>query len=1414
MKRNTKAARILAIVLSAVMVLGLAAAAAPGAWSSHFDEFDQLMAYDERLNVEIAEEGFVLLKNSGILPLAKNERMVTVLGEQADSLAYGGGGSGSQSRPGQQMGSTYAKSTQSTIFDSLEAAGFTANPRIRDRYLTVNPGTASVEGSMGGANPYERGHYMDLAENGIIEFGGKKFNPVTDGSGSLDGADDNLSLYGDAAIVVLARTGSEGADNPSHGAGGHSDPNEHYLTLTDSEYELLAYAKYHFEKVIVIINSPAVMELGSLQNDDGIGAILWVGQPGWNGIMAVGEILTGAVNPSGRTVDFWMSDFTTDPTWYNFGNYSQARYALTGEYGSGNSTIPMTQSPLCEYTVTRNQTAIDYAEGIWVGYRYYETVAHDMGEAGEAWYQSVVTYPFGYGLSYTTFEQEIVSTEGDINNKDGQIKVNVKVTNTGSVAGKEVVQLYSTPPYTAGGIDKSAVNLVGFAKTSKLRPGASEIVTVTIDVKDLASFDDTDRNGNKFCGYELETGDYILSIRKNSHEEIDSVTLKCTAAGQWDEDGNPDTPNNIFSQGLDSAWGRYNTAAYTWTESHEDHYLRRDQLLNEGQPSDLKKLAWLLGDDNLFIDQTFAVEAQREHVYSYMDHDNVFTPEIETNYVNPWTKTAADIPASWTQGTGVVDEATGMYPITLGDMIGVPYDDAKWDEFMNQLTWTELVASVNSGRYQTNGVANVGRAKVTDQDGPGQIRAAGDWAWVCEVVVASTWNLDLCYKQGVAVGNASIMGGVNGWYGPALDSHRNPLAGRNFEYYSQDPIQGGLIAAAVIKGAVDMGVHVYAKHAILNDQETSRMSTATFATEQAFRELYAKQFELTVKKGNCNGMMSAFNQIGIESSAGYAINQQLYRNEWGMVGYSVTDYYSTPSGGWMANTLVRGNTIPLGNHPNNLGGGLDGQWDAEKNTVTVPVYDAEAGAVNADERIASPTLWFWLRDTAKNTMYLQANLNGQKNGFYNVMIELNDALVLKQNEAVPAQTHILSDASREKLDKVFGSTGYTLTVTGLPAGVTVNSRGILSGVPTENGDARITVSLKGNYGFGHISGSRSFNTAVDVFEEKLIDGVKLDNATAKIGEAYTGQITASAVELTAENYVAGGRASADTVGKYIGIQYAATGLPQGLRIDANTGAITGTPTQVGTFPVNITANYRKVTATQGRSGTTYSATNEPYTSVYKFTVDGAFNVTFDANFEGGSKQLIGLAEAGPLAAIADKVQTPVNGANVFLGWATRANANAANVDLETAQAEGPVTYYAVWGLPAIAVIDGEWWVNGANTHLKVTGEAGKDGLDGQDGQDAVAPVITINEDGYWVINGEATGVMAKGEKGDTGAAGKDGANGKDGAKGDTGATGATGASGKDGTDGNANVGVIVGIIGGVLGAAGLGVSLAGKKKKD
>ncbi|MBR1813117.1 MAG: glycoside hydrolase family 3 C-terminal domain-containing protein [Lachnospiraceae bacterium] len=1054
-------------------------------YTTDYESFAAEIQAAAELNKQIEAEGVVMLKNStpGKAPFSQEDK-ITVLGRYSTSPSYGGAGSGSSKLPGSGLvGEEYIRQTPADVFAGLEQGGLSYNEAVKNIYLEL------------GKVNFEDGVYMEQAEDGDAEYAGVMYKDAAEGT--LAAAESTYEEYNNA-VLVFARSGQEGRDNGAYNVGqGHSDITDHVLELNDNERAMVAYAKKHFDKVVIILNSPNAMEVGDLQKDDEITAIYWIGQPGWNGFEVIGDVLTGKINPSGKLVDEWFSKFEYDPTWYNFGNYAQAQNTIEGSTEIAETkTIAMYLDPAASITTNKNDFAIDYAEGIYLGYRYVETVYEALGEEGDAWIEEVLTYPFGYGLSYTTFDQKIKAVEGDLSDPEGKLKVTVTVANTGSVPGKEVVQLYVSKPYTTDGIEKAAIDLVGFGKTGELAPGMNEDVEIEIEVKDLASFDYNDANENGHCGYELEAGSYILSVRYDSHVVADSAELIAENAFDYEEDDDENTPNNIYSQ-KDNAWELYNTLSSNWTVSGENHYMTRgttdedstnlsildfakashdimgeDEDAKEAAAEQLKKLSWLLYEDNNFTEAAINARHSQEGTKDdpWGDTDNRLTVDVETDYENVWLRSYDDIPAEWTQATEIGEDRIQLYTL-LGEPMYLEdgSENPLWTEFMNQLTYTEMLLFIgNDNTHSMAAIDSVGKPLVYYPNGPSQIDKG--MAWACPVVVASTWNAELAYEQGLRFGDESMWqerankGMDNGWYGPALDNHRNPLAGRNFEYFSQDGVQGGIIAAMVIKGAVDKGVHVTAKHAIMNDQETNRFGTSTFVTEQAFRDIYAKSFELTVKLGNCNGFMSAFNSIGLASSSAYATAIQLYENEWGFDGFSQTDMHQRESSYgdasmWSASILARGHNTPLGNVNEDYKNGIPnadmGIWDASlrdgKGSVLIK-GSAEAAAEDTE----SPTQWYWVRTTAMRIMYVTANGNAMRNGF--TLNMLTPAAIQGKNGDEITIENVVNTAA---IDMFLGD-GYTVTVEGLPAGLTFDAEAntITGKIEAEAGEGNYTVTVQ------------------------------------------------------------------------------------------------------------------------------------------------------------------------------------------------------------------------------------------------------------------------------------------------------------------------------------------------------------------
>lgn len=1175
---------------------------------------DALKASGE-VNEQIEAEGIVMLKNKtegGRAPLAKGAK-VTVLGKYSLSPSFGGAGSGSIKRPGRnEADRKYVSENATGFYEGLEKDGnLVTNQAVKDVYAGL------------GKYSYEDGKYMQLVTEGEgeVEFAGNKYNSL-----SADGTLQSVTNYQEynTAIVVITRTGSEFYDNAAYNVAGHTDTTDHYLELNDSEKELMAYAKKNFNKVIVLLNGPSALEVDDLKNDDGIDAMYWVGQPGWNGFNVLGDVLTGKINPSGKLVDEWFTKFEYDPTWYNWGSYGQAEIVINGSTdratGTNQSTtVDMLLPSTSDLTVDgARDNAMDYAEGIYLGYRYAETVyeilAKENKENADAWYANTISYPFGYGLSYSSFTKKITEISGDLSREDGKITVKVEVENTGTAAGKEVVQIYSSAPYTDGGIEKAACDLVGFGKTGLLEAGAKETVEIEIAVKDLAAFDYNDANKNENYGYELEAGKYVISVRDDSHTVADSkeLTAADTLTG-WDEDGNAATPNNIFSQ-KGNNWEMYNTLAYNWTISGDNHYITRgttdedstnlslkefataaadvmgeDATKKDAAKNQIKKLAWLLTDDNSFTDAAISSRHQQHGATNdpCHDKDNALTADFETNYQNVWTKEYSDLPEGWTQASAV-----GANRIQAYTLLGEPMylengtENPKWTAFMNQFTYEELALHGQSGSFSTPAVASVGLPKTDDKDGPAQMGSG--WTWTCEVVISSTWNLELAYEQGLQNGYESMLQNVNGWYGPAANNHRNPLSGRNFEYYSQDGVQGGLMCAAIVKGATDLGVHVYLKHAFMNDQETQRYGMATFATEQALRLIYSKPWELAIRLGNLNGTMSAFNNIGNASSSSYAVMIQLYENEWGFDGYSVTDMYGGEGGSyhnmWSAAQMARGHNIPLGSVANKGKPNKDsGVWSATANGGKGGVMIKGTPTATAEDT-ESPTQWYWVRTTAMHMMYTQVNNNAMKNGMPLNVVKTDVSIKGLTGVAIEPVTVVDTAA----LNKFFGTGNYVVTASGLPEGLTCSEAGVISGIAKTTKTGTITVTASGKDKESWINVSGNINVAFSTSKVVAVD---------KSGVIETD----AAVELTADNYVENGGLVQENLNKYISHTWSIKGtLPEGLTFDKTTGAISGTATVKGTYSVTVTDTYVKVT--QGWRG--LSRTTENYQTPYEITVVG------------------------------------------------------------------------------------------------------------------------------------------------------------------------------------------------------------------
>jgi beta-glucosidase len=796
-------------------------------YTADYDTVDEAKDASSQLVADIADEGMVLVKNNGTLPIATGA--VTLLGRGAADPVYGGSGSG-----------TADTRTAVSIRKGIEDAGFTVNDTV---YQQLADFAAANPASEGGRTNI----VMDEPDKSNYNIGEM---PAADYSAA---SLDSFASFADAAVVVIGRGGGEGGDLATNMEpwDENAEAGQHQLELNKDEKDLLALAKENFDDVIVVVNASTSMELGVLEEDSDVDGIILAGSPGAAGFSALGRVLSGEVNPSGRTVDIFSADFTADPSFVNFGDFA--------------------------YSNIDDAYFVDYEEGIYSGYRYYETAA----EEGFIDYDQAVVYPFGFGLSYTTFEWALAGQ--DLGGTDGDISVDVEVTNTGEVAGKDVVQLYYTAPYTAGGIEKSHVVLGAFAKTGLLEPGASETVTLTFAVEDMASYDSEGAGA-----YVLEEGAYEIKVQTDSHtiaEGIDPIAYEVGSTIEYvDGRASDDTP----------AVNRFEDVTEEFLSGARTPFSRADFAGTFPTAPE--------GDDLVAGDATVAAYEPHDAAAAASDSD-------------------AEEP-TWGAENG----------LSLIDLRGLEWDHPAWEQLLDQLDQDEVVALLTSGAYNTAALEDIGKIRTDDLDGPAGFSSFINpdlWtgtAFPSEYLIAQTWNVELAEQMGVAIGNEALTMGSNGWYAPAVNLHRSPFAGRNFEYYSEDPLLSGALATAVVDGALTKGVYSFTKHFAMNDQETNRVNgkgLSSWATEQTIRELYLKPFELIVKDAGgeltyydadgeaqtsevgSTAVMSSFNRIGATWAGGSeALMNDVLREEWGFRGMVITDFnlydFMYPDEAWAA----------------------------------------------------------------------------------------------------------------------------------------------------------------------------------------------------------------------------------------------------------------------------------------------------------------------------------------------------------------------------------------------------------------------------------------------------------------------------------------------------------------------------------
>lgn len=767
---------------------------------------DETSAEATQLSQEIAGEGIVLLKNdNNILPIT-DKKNLNVFGWASTNPCYGGTGSGSLSDAYETV----------SLLQGLEDAGFSLNSDLSDFYTSYR---------------------SDRPEVGMWAQDWTLPEPTVDSY--TDELINDAKNFSDTALVVITRVGGEGADLPTDVSKVTYTDNsteykdfeagEHYLQLSQTEKDMVELVCNNFDNVLVVYNGANTMELGFVNDYEQIQGVIWCPGTGQSGFEALGEIIAGESNPSGKTSDTFVKDLTTTPTWNNFGDFE---YDNMEEF---------------EHTQTNNFTStkesygphfVNYVENIYVGYRFYETAATE----GLINYDDMVMYPFGYGLSYTSFTQEM----GAITETDDTISFDVTVTNTGDVAGKDVIEVYYNPPYTNGGIEKATANLITFEKTEELQPGDSQTINITFNKEDMSSYDSYNA-----AAYVLEAGDYGISIRANSHNIIDEQIVSISETIVYDENNKRSTDESVATNQFEDAEGEitYLSRANGFANYAEATSAPKTMSMPEEQKS------------------TFVVDTVNYNPEDYNDESD----EMPT--------------------TGAKNG------LELADLRGLDYDDPQWDKLLDQLTVTEMDNLIALGGYTTASISSVNKVMTVDCDGPASINnnftGTGSIGFPSAVMIANTWNKDIALAFGESIGKMADEMDVSGWYAPAMNIHRSAFSGRNFEYYSEDGVLYGYMAANAVIGAEEYGVYAYIKHFALNDQETNRTEMlCTWATEQAIREINLKPFEIAVKEGGAKAVMSAFNYIGTTYAGGNnALLNNVLRGEWGFQGMVLTDYF-------------------------------------------------------------------------------------------------------------------------------------------------------------------------------------------------------------------------------------------------------------------------------------------------------------------------------------------------------------------------------------------------------------------------------------------------------------------------------------------------------------------------------------------
>ncbi|BAQ32633.1 beta-glucosidase [Bifidobacterium scardovii] len=790
------------VVAVSMMLFGPLASLLNSATATKYTLSETTISNANKLAKEIQSEAITMLKNEDSnLPLANKK--INVFGWGSTNPVYGGTGSGS-------MNQSY-KTT--SLLDGLKEAGIETNTALSKLYTDYRSDRPVVA--------------MAKQDWTLPEV------PAADYSDSLI---SEAKAFSDEAMIVITRVGGEGADLPknmkakgityTNNSDSYEDfkDGESFLELSQTEKDMVDLVTRNFDKVTVVYNGANTFELGFVDEHPQIKSVLWCPPAGQTGFSALGDVLAGETNPSGKTSDTFVKDLTTQPSYNNAGDF---KYDNMSEFGTENFEEGKTSPAF-----------VNYAEGIYVGYKYWETAADE----GSINYSDYVQYPFGYGLSYTTFDQKM----GDVTYSGGKVSFDVTVTNTGDKAGKDVVEVYYNPPYTNGGIEKASANLVAFEKTDLLDPGASATVSIKFDDDDMASYDSKNAKA-----YVLEQGDYGISVRSDSHTTIAEKTITVKDTITYDSKDNTHNGDAVVA-----------TNAFDDTAGNVTYLSRADKFANYAEAT--------AAPTNYTLPDEYKAKFRNLSNYD---------------------------PAETNNDSDKMPTTGAKNGVRLADLTGKDYDDELWDKLLDQLTFDQMDKLIAFGGYGTQAVNSIGKIALTDVDGPASLNnnftGVGSIGFPSSTSVACTWNKDLARQFGDGIGDMAHDMHVAGWYAPAMNIHRNAFAGRTFEYFSEDGYLSGVMASQQVAGAQAKGVYAFMKHFALNDQETNRLSElATWANEQSIREIYLKPFEMSVKEGGAGAVMSAFNYIGIEWAGSHSgLLNTVLRDEWGFRGMVLTDYF-------------------------------------------------------------------------------------------------------------------------------------------------------------------------------------------------------------------------------------------------------------------------------------------------------------------------------------------------------------------------------------------------------------------------------------------------------------------------------------------------------------------------------------------